>query len=93
MQQIIDNIDAGNSNITEKDQLLLLDTLRAISDQKLSKYQVAKLLNCSTSKVDVLASQGKLPKSRSEAGFKEVFWYKSDIVKYIEKEKQKKKPK
>ena len=90
-QQLLDRINAGNTNITEKDQMLLLDTIRAISDQKLSKYQVAQLLNCSTSKVDSLVSQGKLPKSESQAGFKEVFWYKSDVVKYIEKERQKKK--
>lgn len=38
--KIVDNIDAGNSNITEKDSIEIIDALKRFTDkkQRLSKY-------------------------------------------------------
>jgi hypothetical protein len=38
---IIDNIDAGNSNLTEKEEIQLIEELKYLTtkDEKLSKYK------------------------------------------------------
>ena len=40
--KIIDNIDAGNSNLTESEAIELVDTLKRLTDRekRLSKYEV-----------------------------------------------------
>lgn len=49
---ILDNIDAGNSNITEEEGTEIMDTLNKITSEKLSKYQACQLLNCSRATFD-----------------------------------------
>ena len=84
LERILVNIDAGNSNISEEEGLEILDILSRVSDEKLSKYQVMKLLNCSRSSFDELVRRGDFPKGKKQQGFKELFWYKKDILKYID---------
>jgi predicted DNA-binding transcriptional regulator AlpA len=36
---------------------------------------------------DNYVKEGKLPKSRHQAGFKEIFWYKEDFDKFIDSKK------
>lgn len=42
--KIVDNIDAGNSNITEKDSIEIIDALKRFTDkkQRLSKYSACQ---------------------------------------------------
>lgn len=44
--KIVDNIDAGNSNITEKDSIEIIDALKRFTDkkQRLSKYSGLRML-------------------------------------------------
>jgi excisionase family DNA binding protein len=79
----LDNIDGGNSNITEDECKQLVDLLSAIGEPRISKYQACEYLNISRSKFDSLVREGKLPEGRRQAGFKEKFWKKSEIMKYI----------
>lgn len=39
--QVVDNIDSGNSNITEQEGIQIIDTIRELTDKekRLSKYQ------------------------------------------------------
>lgn len=83
LEKIIDNIDAGNSNISESDCLALIDSIKELSESKISKYQAIKYLNCSIPTFDRLIKEGKLPEGKRQIGFKEKFWYKSDIDKYL----------
>lgn len=79
----LENIDGGNSNITEDECTELVNLLNAISEPRMSKYQACQFLNISRSKFDSLVREGKLPEGLRQAGFKEKFWRKSDIMKYI----------
>lgn len=82
LQSIIDNIDAGNSNLTEEQECELLDMISWMSnpESKLSKYQASKELGKSRSMIDVYIKSGKL-KLREQQGFKEKFLYRRDIIK------------
>lgn len=81
--QTVDNIDSGNSNITQQEGETIINTLKSISEPRLSKYQACKLLNIKRARFDQLVSMGKLPKGIKQQGFNELSWKKSDILKYI----------
>lgn len=87
--KLIDDIDAGNTNITEEDAIKLLNLTNELGNYnvKLSKYQACQILNCSRATFDNLVSSNILPQGKKEAGFKELFWYKKDILKYIKEQK------
>lgn len=80
LQQIIDNIDAGNSNNSEEELEETVDLLTRLTSTKLSKYQACRYLNISRSTFDKYIKDGKIPEGRKEAGFTEKFWYKKDLV-------------
>lgn len=84
---IIDDIDTGNTNIEEEDEVKIIESLRQYTrkDKPMSKYQAYTYLNMSRATFDNLVKDGKLPKCTKVAGFKELFWYKKDLDKAIEK--------
>lgn len=83
LKQVLDDIDAGNSNMTEEqcDELM-----RLLQDgqpkSKLSYYKAAQYLNKSRKAIDYYIQQGWLV-PRSEAGFHEKFFYKEDLDKFL----------
>ena len=79
LRKCADGLDAGNTPLSEDEMQDLLDAVRRITDQKMSKYQAARYLNMNTKKFDYKVSKGLIPKGRKEAGFKEIFWYKTDL--------------
>ncbi|MBQ9391965.1 MAG: helix-turn-helix domain-containing protein [Lachnospiraceae bacterium] len=81
--KFLNGIDAGNSNITEQEAQDIITFLNGVADPKLSKYQACQLLNCSRATFDNLVREGKLPEGKRQAGFKEKFWNKQEILKYI----------
>lgn len=87
LEKILDDIDAGNSNITEDEEKQIIDVLTSITEPRLSKYQAMQYLNVSRATFDNLVREGKLPQGSRQAGFKEKFWKKSEILQYITKDK------
>lgn len=87
--KIVDDIDVGNSNISEEQQLELLNTLKTLSDRdkRLSKYQACQYLNMSRATFDNYVRAGILPKGKKQQGFKELSWSQKDLDNYI-KEKR-----
>lgn len=85
LRKIDQDIDAGNSNLTEEETLEVVEILKEYTrrDKPMSKYQAYTYLNISRATFDNLVSEGKLPKGAKIAGFKELFWYKRDLDKYI----------
>lgn len=75
LTQIINDIDTGNSNISEDQYDDILEQISFYTDSKakLSKYQAAKYLNVSRSTFDNYVKAGKLPQGRKQQGFKELF--------------------
>ena len=87
LQNIIQDIDAGNSNISENDAIEIVKTLSEYTrkDKGISKYAACKYLNISSATFDRYVAEGKLPKGKHEIGFKELRWYKKDLDECIKK--------
>lgn len=81
LQNVIDNIDNGNSNATEEECDEILDMINHTTNvqNKLSKYQACKYLGVSRATFDNWVRSGKIPKGRKQQGFKEIFWIKEDL--------------
>jgi predicted DNA-binding transcriptional regulator AlpA len=87
LEKILLDIDAGNSNITEEEGKKIINTLSEITDNRMSKYQACQYLNISRATFDNLVRDGLLPEGKRQAGFKEKYWRRTDIMKYIPKSK------
>ena len=83
--EIVDNIDAGNSNIDESDGIEIIKMLQSYTDKtiKMSKYQAYQYLNMSRATFDNYVREGKLPRGKKVAGFKELFWERKDLDEFI----------
>lgn len=81
--QVIDDIDAGNSDASEEELISVANTLKELlrKDTPMSKYQAYTYLNISRATFDNLVRDGKLPRGKKVAGFKELQWYKKDLMK------------
>ena len=86
LQNCIDRIDAGNSNLSAEEEIEIIELLKKYTnkDRKFSKYQACKYLNISRATFDKYIREGKIPKGKKEAGFKELFYLESDLRKFIE---------
>jgi predicted DNA-binding transcriptional regulator AlpA len=82
LEKLIKDIDSGNSNITEEEQQKIVGMLSEITDNRMSKYQACQYLNVSRATFDNLVRDGYLPEGKHQAGFKEKYWRRSDILKY-----------
>lgn len=85
--KIVDDIDTGNSNINDEEALELVDTLKRLTDKesRISKYEACKYLNISRATFDNYVREGKLPKGKKVAGFKELSYSKKDLDEFIRK--------
>ena len=86
LRNLANNLDAGNTNASEKELLELCDMLGFIMnpETKLSKYQAIKFLEISRATFDNYVQKGLIPKGMEQQGFKEKFWYKRDLIKFKE---------
>lgn len=89
--KIVDNIDSGNSNISEDEAIQTIKYLRNFTDreQVLSKYQACEYLNVSRATFDNYIREGLLPKGQKQAGFKELSWTKKSLDQFIKDRKKK----
>lgn len=81
LANIIDNIDAGNSNLSYEDQLKVFKAIQMITqgDQRMSKVMACDYLGVSRATFDNYVRDGFIPKGIKEDGFKELSWNKSDL--------------
>ena len=86
--KIIDSIDAGNSNITEKEAFEIIDIIKHYTDttQYYNRTQAAKYLNCSIQSFDLYRKEGKIPEGIKQAGGVRQ-WTKQQLDEYITKYK------
>lgn len=87
--KIVDNIDAGNSNLSEDEALQAMSYLKELTnkEKRLSKYQACQYLNVSRATFDNYVRDGKLPRGKKEAGFKELSYSKKELDDFIRKSK------
>ena len=85
LEQCLGNIKAGTSNISEEDQLEIVEMLRKYTDKdrRLSKYQAYTYLNISRATFDNYVREGKIPKGKKETGWKELSWSESELKEVI----------
>ena len=74
--KIIDDIDCGNSELTEEEALNTVKLLKKYTrkDTPMSKVQAYTYLGVSRATFDNLVKEGKIPKGRKQVGFKELFF-------------------
>lgn len=86
LQNIIDRIDAGNSNLSYEQQCKVIRILSNIddgTDNEMSKTQAAEYIGVCRATFDNYVRDGFIPKGRKVDGFKELRWYKSDLDVYL----------
>ena len=83
LQKMMDDIDAGNSNIDEDDAIEIARCVKEIvrKDIPMSKYEAYTYLNISRSTFDSLVREGKIPRGKKMPGWKELAWFKKDLKK------------
>ena len=86
--KIIDSIDAGNSNITEKEAFEIIEIIKHYTDttQYYNRTQAAKYLNCSIQSFDLYRKEGKIPEGVKQVGGVRQ-WTKQQLDEYITKYK------
>ena len=85
LERIINDIDCGNSNITEDEAVEIIKVIKSYTDktQRLSKYQACQKLNVSRATFDNLVREGVIPRGEKVIGFKELFWEEKTIDEVI----------
>ncbi len=88
--KVVDNIDSGNSNASEDEQIEIIGMIKEFTDktQRLSKYKACEYLNVSRATFDNYVREGKLPKGKKVAGFNELSWTKKELDEYKKKFKK-----
>ena len=86
LEKVINDIDCGNSNITEDEAMEIIKVIKSYTDktQRLSKYQACQKLNVSRATFDNLVREGIIPRGEKVIGFKELFWEEKVLDKIIE---------
>lgn len=77
LRQIADKIDGGTCELDEEQAMNIMAT---IGHEPLSKDAACSYLNISRSKFDSLVAEGKLPKGKKRRGFKELVFYKDELM-------------
>lgn len=88
--KIVDDIDTGNSNISDDEAISLLKHLSHLADKtkRMSKYEAYTYLNISRATFDNYIREGKIPKGVKQQGFKELSWSRKDLNNFIKNEKK-----
>ena len=86
LQQFIDDIDSGNSRMSQEQQLEALSMLYKLTSNELSKIEAAEYIGVSRATFDNYIREGLIPKGHKRAGFKELSWNKSDLDKFLNDE-------
>lgn len=91
LQQIISDIDAGNSNITEEDQIKIIDFIQKCNSEELSKIESANYIGVCRATFDNYINKGLIPKGKKRQGFNELSWSKKDLDKFLNDKNNKQK--
>lgn len=83
LQQIITDIDSGNSNISEEAQQETIQLLQQFYSKDLSKVESAKYIGVSRATFDNYINKGLIPKGIKRPGWKELSWKQYDLNKFL----------
>lgn len=90
LKTIIDNLENGNSNLSQEELEEVIKMASNFSNRELrmSREQAARYLNMNIKTFDNHVKQGKLPKGTKELGLKEKTWVKKDLDDCIKNSQQ-----
>lgn len=83
LQQIINDIDSGNSNISEEDQQETIQLLQKFYSKDMSKIEAANYIGVSRATFDNYINKGLIPKGTKRLGWKELSWKQYDLNKFL----------
>lgn len=87
MEQLIKDIDSGNTNISEDEGIQIIECLQRLSNNELSKIESANYIGVSRATFDNYIKKGLIPEGRKRQGFKELSWSKIDLDKFLKNDK------
>lgn len=89
LRQIADRIDEGSISSNPEETMQVMEAIQGFVDkeQRISKYQACQYLNVSRATFDNYVREGKLPRGKHVAGFKELSYSKKDLDEFINKMK------
>lgn len=86
-QKFVDDIDAGNSNLSYEQQCGLIRIMNGINigseENEMNKTQAADYIGVCRATFDNYVRDGILPKGKQVGNFKELRWYKCDLDLYL----------
>lgn len=85
LRGIADKIDEGSISSNPEETMQVMEAIKVFVDkeERISKYQACQYLNVSRATFDNYVREGKLPRGKHVAGFKELSWSKKDLDKFI----------
>lgn len=86
LQQHIDNIDTGNTNLNYEQQCKLLKILSNVDvgqENEMNKTEASEYIGVSRATFDNYVRDGLIPRGKEIGKFKELRWYKSDLDLYL----------
>ena len=81
--QFIEDIDTGNTNISEGQQEEIIQLFQKINQMELSKIEASNYIGVSRATFDNYINKGLIPKGHKRQGFKELSWNRSDLDKFV----------
>lgn len=86
-QKFVNDIDAGNSNLSYEQQCGLIRIMNGINigseENEMNKTQAADYIGVCRATFDNYVRDGILPKGKQVGNFKELRWYKCDLDLYL----------
>lgn len=81
LKKFIDEIDAGNSYLTEEEERRVVDAVKRYfrKNNEWNKYQSYTFLNMSRASFDKKVREGKIPKGKKKQGSRELYWSEKEI--------------
>lgn len=78
LRGLADRVDSDTCELNEQQAM---EIMSVIGHEVLSKDEACSYLNLSRSRFDALVLEGKIPRGKKRRGFKELFWYKDELIK------------
>ena len=85
LQQFINDIDSGNSNIDEAQQSEIIELLQRINQKEMSATEASQYIGVCRTTFNNYIDRGLIPKGKKRMGFKELSWSKYDLDKFLKK--------
>lgn len=80
LRDIANKLDDNTCELTEDEAM---DIINVLAHEALSKEEACIYMNLKTSRFDDLVRDGVIPKGVKRKGWKELRWYKDDLIKVI----------